>query len=117
MPSIKSMSATTHITNKKVLRSTIKPLVPTFMINKKGYTHDRYVYADDNPGLRNWIQANYTDMNSARKILAGTQKLRIRGKYNLGGFQGKPPLGDPERDVFRTGFIDFIINKSMYGLS
>lgn len=117
IPSIKNMSATKQSVRTKILKSKISPVIPTFQINKDGYSRDLYVYVYDKPGLREWVANNYTNTNNKEEILSGRKRLHIRGKYNLGGYQAKPPLGDPERDVFKEGFLNFIINKEMYGLS
>ena len=115
--SISELDATSHSIkiNKGYVVSTIYPIINTFFINKEGYSGDTYKYVDDWVGLDNWIIANVTDKDKVNRLLNNEIPLIVRGKNNPKNGR-KPPLGAPERDVFKIGLDNFILNKSEFGL-
>jgi len=114
--SIESTSQSNIRISKGYLKSTISPIGPMVYIfeqNKKGYSADKFKTLSEFPDLDWWAAANlpaqiYNDM------INYDTPLKIRGKTNNTG--GKPPLGSPERDVFKIGLDNFILNKNEFGL-
>lgn len=116
-PSVGDERATTHTIFTKKLKSHISPVVSdVFLANKEGYTSPYLKYADEDEGVREWVLLNYNNISEKNRILNEGVPLVVRARDDYNGFN-KPPLGSPERDYFKLGLQDFIINKNKYGLS
>jgi len=101
--------------SKVLLTARIVPLLSkeeVFRINMIGHDTDLYVYVDDVPGLKKWVEMKYQGYGDKESILAGTSKLRIRNRTS-----DSAPLGAPERNFFQIGFDNTIKNKSKYGIT